>query len=331
MEGSVSTLVQDASSLTVRVQNCEDQLSIIVDPESVTVDIADMKGDINTLKANVSGLQQTTSSLTQTTAGLSSTMDEFRVGQNGLENRLTTVEQTASNIDGALTTTRNQVSILSQRIDNIKLDVKDIQVGGENILNCTNFGSIADDDVKGAWTSANNFLQNHVSGVRKSILIEPNVLGPLADATVGYIEVHTNPSGVADAVNMFNHDYYGKQYFDIITQDLTGKLKPSTWYTLSFYCKLADYEFLHTYIYPSVGNPNYHHFINGVEQSGYPKSDCDISWTSAQAQDVPSLNGGWKRCSLTFKTRDDLSLTASHYITFRAFNIKDSSNNWTYP
>ena len=328
VEGSVSTLEQTASSLSVRLQNAEDQIAVMVDPESVTVDIADMKGDINQLKIDVNGLQQTTSSLTQTTSGLSSTINEFRVGQNGLENRLQTVEQTTSNLDGALVTTRDQVSILTQRIDNIKLDVKDVMVGGENLLNCTDFGNIPDEDVKAAWTTSTSWMQNHSSGIRKSIIVEKNQYGPLADGTIGYIEVQTNPTGVADAANMFDHDYYGKQYVDILTQDITGKLKPSTWYTMSFECKMKDYENLHTYIYPNVGNTNYHHFINGKEQTGYPKTDVDVSWINDA--EIPASNG-WKRVSVTFKTRDDLSLTASHYVTFRAFNIKDSSNNWTYP
>lgn len=189
----------------------------MIDPESVTVDIADMKTDINQLKIDVNGLQQTTSSLTQTTSGLSSTINEFRVGQNGLENRLQTVEQTTSNLDGALVTTRDQVSILSQRIDNIKFDVKDVMVGGENLLNCTDFGNIPDEDVKAAWTTSTSWMQNHSSGIRKSIIVEKNQYGPLADGTIGYIEVQTNPTGVADAANMFDHDYYGKQYVDILT------------------------------------------------------------------------------------------------------------------
>lgn len=67
-------------------------------------------------------------------------------------------------------------------------------------------------------------------------------------------------------------------------------------------------------MYPSVGNPNYKYYINGKESINTP-SDVNVDWRNDN--DVPSSNG-WKRYSVTFKTRDDFSQTASCYVLFRA-------------
>ena len=320
-DSSISILEQTASSLSLRMQQAENELALIVEPDSVYVELSNLKGDVNQLQLDVSGLKQSTTALDASLDSVIRTQSEFEVGVGGLTSRLDTVEQTQSNVSESLSTVREQQSIIQQKIDNINLSVSDKTVGGQNILYSADFGKINDDFVKTDWYSQNNFLQYHSSGTVKSSLIEPSKYGPLPDGTIGYFECMTDPANVQNGSDLFHYDAPSGNYlFEMLRQEITGRLKPSTWYTLSFWVKLpytstdSGFKFLKTYVYPSVGNPNYKYYINGKESINTP-SDVNVDWRNDN--DVPSSNG-WKRYSVTFKTRDDFSQTASCYVLFRA-------------
>lgn len=329
LDASVSQIRQTADQLSVRIQNAEDQLSILVDPDSVTVDIADLKGDVNNLQISLAGLQQNTTAINSSINTIQTVQNNFQVGINGLSNRLTAVEEEASNIDGALSTVREQQSLIEQRIDNINLSVSDKIVGGQNILNSADFGRISDSQVKEDWYSQTGWYQNHPTGQRKSTLVAPDIYSPVADGTVGRFEVYTDPTNVQDGVDPFHLDPSGNYLVELLRQDITGKLKPATWYTLSFYTLLYDEKSLISYIFPNVGNPNYHYYINGVESS-YTPSDVNVDWRNSTASALPTLNGGYKRVSVTFKTRDDLSSTANVYVLFRGVAVNNNGSH-AYP
>ena len=255
------------------MQNAEDQLAILVDPESVTVDIADMKGDINQLKIDVTGLQQNTTAIDTSLNNMYITQNNFQVGLNGLSNRLTTVESSQSSLDSSMIYVREQQSLLTQQIDNINLRVKDVIVGGENLLNSTDFGVIPDESVKADWFCQSSWKSYHPSGLRSS-LIAPNEHSPVADA--GYFECYTDVNNVSGATDFYHLDTTSNVWlFELLRQPITGKLKPATWYTLSFYTYLHDFEYLITYVYPSVGDYNYKYYVNGKD-AGYTPSDTNV-------------------------------------------------------
>jgi hypothetical protein len=213
-DSSISILEQTASSLSLRMQNAEDQLSILVDPESVTVDIADMKGDINQLKIDVSTLSMNTQSIDTSVNSMYITQNNFQVGLNGLSNRLTTVESSQSSLDSSMIYVREQQAIINQRIDNISLSVKDVIVGGENLLNSTAFGVIPDDNVKADWFTQSSWKSYDSTGIEKSALVSPDSGSPIKDA--GYLAVDTDITNVSGASDMYHLDSGGTYLFELL-------------------------------------------------------------------------------------------------------------------
>ena len=318
-EGSISELRQTASSLEARIQTAEGRLDMIIDPTGITADIQGVKDDVNQLKIDVNGLKQTTSTLQTSIDGLTDTQNQFTVGINGLTNRLQQVEQQYSNLDGSLTTIRTRMSAIEQTISQISLSVKDVIVGGENLLNYTDFGVQPDEDVKSAWQTDTKWLQNHKNGKRVSTLIRNSgAYGPRADGSAGYFEVMSDPNNVDPAYEMFHQDSYGHWYMELLRQSVKGKLKPNTWYTLSFYANgLTTYRTLATYVFPNVVNQSSNIIVNGRDTGQHP-SDCYVSWVVDN--DSPISNNNWRKYWVTFKTRSDLSSNADVYVLWRGWS-----------
>ena len=103
------------------------------------------------------------------------------------------------------------------------MSVSDKAIGGNNLLNGTNFGT----DPTDMWDSINEECVLNAQGIT-------DVCGKLT----------------FNGDNVTYQD--GVEYVDVIKQKLNAKLKPNTWYTLSFYA--ANGSDFSTYVYPNVGD-----------------------------------------------------------------------------
>ena len=91
---------------------------------------------------------------------------------------------------------------------------------------------------------------------------------------------------------------YREMLKQVIAKINGGPLKPSTWYTLSFYAKTGSVS---TFIYPSAIDNMEKAYIDGEEMS--PSSDGEKVWT---------LDGIYRRHVYTFKTLPQLTLKSTY-------------------
>ncbi len=181
--------------------------------------------------------------------------------------RLSEIEVDIDSITSTVSGVQGQISTIFQRADSIESTVANIQVGGTNLIDDSEFNTYGEGN---KWTYANGICNTYY----------------------GYL----NQKGVYQTSNPANNGSEG--YLNIAYQSLKDKLKPDTYYTFSFYAKGANgvgrdsngtsYDYkgrIATYVYPNVGadvadNAKIFQLTNDWQRYSYTfrtKSDLDIS------------------------------------------------------
>ena len=170
-------------------------------------------------------------------SGIEVDIDSITSRVSGTEGQISTINQTVSQINSKVTGMEGSISEVSQKADSIESTVANIQVGGTNLINDSEFGTYSDSS-NGTWTKK----------------------GATASTSFGYM----NQIGIHAISNPTNSATYG--YLDIAQQSLKYKLKANTNYTFSFYAKGFDgtgtdngssFNYkgrIATYVYPNVGS-----------------------------------------------------------------------------
>ena len=235
-----------------------DAAAIFEITDKITARVSDCEGNISTLQQSANSILARVEAIENNSGGGSGSGGDgslyTRVGQ--LEIRAGEIEAKAeqtttnlNNVTGQLQETRNQVGDLQVKFDSIDLSVTDKVVGGNNLLDGTNFI----DDVKDKWSVWNSN-------------VEVSATGPNAECgSIAYDKNKGNSSST---------------YQDVIQQSMKGKLMPNTWYTLSFYAKGTS-KFT-TYVYPNVGDTTMEKHVDG-KTSGKCGSDCSQSWVCEES------------------------------------------------
>ena len=169
-------------------------------------------------------------------SGIEVDIDSITSRVSGAEGQISTINQTVNQINSKVTGMEGNISQIAQKADSIESTVANIQVGGTNLINDSEFGTYSDSS-NGTWTKK----------------------GATASTSFGYM----NQIGIHAISNPTNSATYG--YLDIAQQSLKYKLKANTNYTFSFYAKGFDgtgtdngssFNYkgrITTYVYPNVG------------------------------------------------------------------------------
>ena len=150
--------------------------------------------------------------------------------------RLAQIEMDVDSITSTVSGVQGQISTITQRADSIESTVANIQVGGTNLIDDSEFNTYG--NTGSQWTYATGNCSTYY----------------------GYL----NQKGVYHTNNPANNGSEG--YLNIAYQSLKDKLKPDTEYTFSFYAKGSNgsgrdsngtsYDYkarIATYVYPNVG------------------------------------------------------------------------------
>lgn len=170
-------------------------------------------------------------------SGIEVDIDSITSRVSGTEGQISTINQTVNQINSKVTGMEGNISQIAQKADSIESTVANIQVGGTNLINDSEFGTYSDSS-NGTWTKK----------------------GATASTSFGYM----NQIGIHAISNPTNSATYG--YLDIAQQSLKYKLKANTNYTFSFYAKGfngtgtdngSSFNYkgrIATYVYPNVGS-----------------------------------------------------------------------------
>ena len=252
---------------------------------------------INTIDGSIVEISNSHSTITQTINDINAKVEKQTTDLNSsfgyvndkfaeIDTSLNGISMTVSNVSNYVNgTITNKISEISTKVDSINLSVKDVQVGGVNILNGTDFTKINS-------TNKNLYWEN--------FYYDSFLEGPITNT---YSLTLSNASITST-------------YLDAISQSIEGKLLNSTWYTLSFY-SYSGSKFS-TFIYSSsakTASENAGNTETGVSfiidgQSSSSAVDCYHLWNDAS-------NTGWTKHTYTFKTSAGFSSTDSLHFLIR--------------
>ena len=189
-------------------------------------------------------------------------------------------------IESAVQGLEGEISKVEQKADSITTTVQNMKIGGRNLLDDSEFSTYASGST---WTVHNGVVS----------------------ANYGYkgqLGVHTicKPSTV-------NSD----NYLDLAQQEITLKLEPDTYYTLSFYAKGANGQ--------GIDNGGIYRYKGRVTTFVYP----EVGTEYADNHHTFTTTSKWQRYSYTFKTLSTVSPTNTYRVLFRLI-ADTTSNNVTY-
>lgn len=181
--------------------------------------------DLNTITATVQGNSTAISNNYKT---LSNNISSLQVSMNGIYSDVSSIETNMDKQTEQIAFIQNNYSTVEQTSKQIQSTVSSIRIGGENILDRTEFASMS------AMTNSDEsittkFNYNYRSIEDASIYVSPassNMYDSYTNVLVMYAQDGTSVGSV--------------NYMDV-TQSLTGKLKPNTNYVL--HCKFRGYYF----------------------------------------------------------------------------------------
>lgn len=160
---------------------------------------------------------------------------------------------------------------------------------------------------------------------RPNLLLQTSFLYGDMDKWVLVLDGGYTTSGI-DGMNAFvgtnNTSAYKELLKQLIhdknTSPYTCKVRPETWYTLSFWAKTAEVKtnaVLATYLYPDADQSTYTYidtksglYVDGIRKSATNSTDNNVSWI---------LTTQWTRHWMAFKTASHLSDTANQQLLFR--------------
>ena len=199
-------------------------------------------------------------------SGIEVDIDSITSRVSGAEGQISTINQTVNQINSKVTGMEGNISQIAQKADSIESTVSNIQVGGRNLIDDSEFNTYLD-KTDSTWIKKN----------------------AIANISYGYM----NQIGIHHINTPSNNGSEG--YLDMAQQKLTYKLKPDTYYTFSFYAKGSNGVIsdngtncnykgrITTYVYPNVGSEvadNAHSFTLTNEYKRYSytfktKADLD--------------------------------------------------------
>lgn len=191
-----------------------------------------------------------------------------------------------NNVNNSLETVSEKVSEIEQTVDSINLSVSEKTYGGVNILNGADF-------VKDFDKSVFDYINPLCTWIDKPVLSD-----------YGGLSLITNSNTVFNSAN----------YIEMLRWKLNGKMKPDTWYTLSFYMKNVNGGIL-TYVYaPNLSqNVSYgteERYVDGVKKS--IAGDNAFEWTASSV---------YTKHVYTFKTNGVIDQNTNIFCLFRARKV----------
>lgn len=189
-------------------------------------------------------------------------------------------------IESAVQGVEGDISRVEQTANSLTTTVQNMKVGGKNLLDDSAFSTY---DTVSTW-NVHNGVASKANGYK------------------GQLGVHyiCRPSTV-------NSD----GYFDLAEQEITLKLEPDTYYTLSFYAKGANGI--------GVDTGSVFKYKGRVTTFVYPEVGAEI----ADNHHTFTTTSKWQRYSYTFKTLSTVSPSNTYKVLFRLIT-DTSSNNVTY-
>lgn len=208
-ESRVSTLEQSVDGIKTSVQNFE------------TGDFSELKQTVEGLRTTVKSVQDEAdgnktdiSTLTQTAEGIKADVESVKTTADGNKTDIATLEQTVEGLSSTVSSvqtdlqgkaTNERVSKLEQTVEGFSAEVSDRQVGGENLLDGTDFGR--DGNAKDAWSVWDSGLA----------IGKPGADSPTPER--GFAQLAT--SGTTAWTKSGS-----ESYVEALRQSLKGKLKP---------------------------------------------------------------------------------------------------------
>lgn len=272
VDGKVTTLQGEYNTTKSKVASLETNLDGITQrvssTESTTVTLTEKVGTAqstaDSAKTTATNAQSTANTAKNTAdtaikeiSTTNSKVSSIETNLSGITSRVSSVESKTTTIDGKVTALDTRMSSAEQKITDSaiistvtstieqKVDegIKNINLGGNNILRCSNFEN-------------NNTLTEWVA-----------LSGSITEGYLGKnavnIDNSTATSGYVDKLRQIIHD------------GSTKILEGEQWYTFSFYAKGSGK--VRTHIYPSIIDSNVKGFIDSTEVS--LSSDGNKDWT----------------------------------------------------
>lgn len=181
--------------------------------------------DLNTITATVKGNSTAISNNYKT---LSNNISSLQVSMNGITSDVSSIETNMDKQTEQIAFIQNNYSTVEQTSKQIQSTVSSIRIGGENILDRTEFTSMS------AMTNSDEsittkFTYDYRSIEDASIYVSP-ASSNMYDSYTNVLVMYAQDGTSVGTIN----------YMDV-TQSLTGKLKPNTNYVL--HCKYRGYYF----------------------------------------------------------------------------------------
>lgn len=181
--------------------------------------------DLNTITATVQGNSTAISNNYKT---LSNNISSLQVSMNGITSDVSSIETNMDKQTEQIAFIQNNYSTIEQTSKQIQSTVSSIRIGGENILDRTEFTSMS------AMTNSDESITTKFDYKYRSIEDASIYVSPASsnmyDSYTNVLVMYAQDGTSVGTIN----------YMDV-TQSLTGKLKPNTNYVL--HCKFRGYYF----------------------------------------------------------------------------------------